>query len=231
MLSIVIPCRDEADSIYRVVTEIQHVLQTHDVVHEIIVVNNNSVDTTAAEATRVEEVKVIDCTQIGYGAAVLKGIEHASYDLICTMDGDGSYDPIYIPELLTLYKKHTGVDMAMGNRFISTDKTNMNFIHRAIGVPALNTLIHILFPSPEKLDSHSGLRIFHKKLVQELHLHHPDFSFTTETICKTLKAKKNIQQIPMILRKDWRVHNMSKIKTIRDGFYALKTIISIRCKN
>lgn len=229
MLSIIIPCKNEGESIYAVVQEIEQVLDQHNIVHEIVVVDNNSTDNTKTEAERVgQHIRIIPCTTPGYGAAILAGVQQATYPLICKLDGDGSYNPKDIPAFLTEHAQNPELSLVIGNRFMNGQTQNMNLLHRIFGVPALNLITNILYPSKHYVDAHCGLRVFKKDIVEKLNLHHTDFSFANEMICKALRQKLPIAQVPITLRKDFRVENTSKIRVFKDGFDALKTIISLR---
>ena len=226
-LSVVIPCKNEEESIFSMLTELRDVLIRDDIEHEILVVDNNSTDNSALEAKKVPGVKVVFCEKPGYGIAIRTGVKHAVHDHICKLDADGSYNPVYIKPLLQLLHIHKA-DLTLGNRFSGGDTHNIKFLHKIIGVPALNFVTNTLFRAPESFDSHCGLRVFKKDIVTKLNLRHDDFSFANEMICKGLKNKIVIKQLPIVLRKDLRVLTTSKIKTIKDGFYALKTILKIR---
>lgn len=226
-LSIVIPCKNEEESIFSMLTELKDVLDKDGISYEILVVDNNSSDNSKKEAEKVSGVKVIFCEKPGYGIAIRTGVSHASFEHICKLDADGSYNPIYIKPLLEL-THNTKAELVLGNRFSSGNTHNIKFLHKIIGVPALNFITNTLFNAPESFDSHCGLRIFKKDLVDKLNLKQDDFSFANEMICKGLKHKITMKQLPIILRKDLRVLTTSKIKTIKDGFYALSTILKIR---
>ncbi len=229
MLSVVIPCKNEGESIYAVLDEIQTVLHTHHIIHEIIVVDNNSTDNTQDEAQRFgTHIRIIPCTTPGYGASILEGVTHAVYPLICKLDGDGSYNPADIPEFLNRHIKDPRLQLVIGNRFTNGNTQNMNLIHRLFGVPALNLITNLLYPSKHYVDAHCGLRLFKKDIVKNLNLTHTDFSFANEMICKALKQKLPIAQVPIMLRKDFRIMNTSKIRVLKDGFDALKTIVTLR---
>lgn len=229
-VSLVIPCKNEGESIYTVLKEIQDVFTVQKIQsYEIIVVNNNSEDNTVEEARRAaEKVVIVDCVAPGYGAAILKGIEHATFDVICMMDGDGSYNPKDISDLLKLYIFKKIPSLCIGNRFSHKKTENIKLLHRIFGVPMLNFVTNTLFKSPTHIDSHCGLRVFHKDIIHTLKITHTSFSFANEMICKALKYKIDIQQIPIILRKDLRTNSSSKIRVFKDGFDALFTILKIK---
>ncbi len=229
MLSIVIPCKNEGESIFPVIQEIKDVMRKNNITYEIVIVNNNSTDNTREESLRAGDfVRVVDCETPGYGAAIQYGVSHSTYDLICKLDGDGSYNPEDIPIFLRLHAENPQLQLVIGNRFSTGNTQNMHFLNRVFGVPALNLITNVLFPSQYYVDAHCGLRVFKKDIIKDLNLTHTDFSFANEMICKALKKKTPIAEVPIILRKDLRVQNSSKIKLFKDGFDALSTIVKIR---
>lgn len=228
-LSVIIPCKNEGESILKVIIEIQQTLDNSKIKYEIVVVNNNSTDNTAFEAMKAgAAVRVVDCKTMGYGASILEGVRTATHDTVCMLDGDGSYNPKDIPTLLMMFNSDTNTSLCLGNRFLNGDSNNIKFLHRIFGVPMLNFITNFLYNSAQSLDSHCGLRVFRKDLIHKLNLTHNGFSFANEMICKALKNKLVIQQLPITLRKDLRINDTSKIKMFSDGFDALKTILQIR---
>jgi glycosyltransferase involved in cell wall biosynthesis len=103
---VVLPCRDEAESLPGVLA-----LIPDDYV--ALVVNNNSTDATAEVARRCG-AQVIDEPRPGYGAAVHAGMVAASTPIVAVLDGDGSMDPRELPRLVEEVER--GADMAVGRR-------------------------------------------------------------------------------------------------------------------
>jgi glycosyltransferase involved in cell wall biosynthesis len=89
---LVLPCRDEAAALPGVLTRVPSGVHA-------IVVDNGSVDDTAAVATELG-AQVVREASPGYGAAVHAGVAAAAADVVAVMDGDGSLDPAQLPELL-----------------------------------------------------------------------------------------------------------------------------------
>ena len=83
-VSVVIPALNEAENIAAVVRELPWTL-----IHECIVVDNGSTDSTAAEA-QAAGARVIVLSQRGYGRACAAGAAEATGDILVFMDGDGS---------------------------------------------------------------------------------------------------------------------------------------------
>ncbi|MCP4275715.1 MAG: glycosyltransferase family 2 protein, partial [Gammaproteobacteria bacterium] len=109
-ISVVLPAKNEARSIGRVVSGIHNALSDA----EIIVIDDGSSDETAAIATEHGALVVKHSYSIGNGAAIKTGAQHASGDIIVFMDADGQHDPDDIPRLLK--KLEEGYDMAVGAR-------------------------------------------------------------------------------------------------------------------
>jgi glycosyltransferase involved in cell wall biosynthesis len=118
-LSIVVPVFNEEDSIEPLVESLVSVLRQMGRAFEIIFVNDGSTDRSAERlfgaATVYPEIKVIDFRHnTGQTAALMAGIDHASGDIIITLDADLQNDPEDIPLLLN--KLDEGVDVVSGWR-------------------------------------------------------------------------------------------------------------------
>src|SRR5262245_4226497 len=92
-ISLVIPCYNEEDGVREVIG------RCPPDVDEIVVVDNNCTDRTA-EVARSLGAQVVSEKRPGYGAAYKAGMRAARGDLIVTLDGDGTYPPEAIPELV-----------------------------------------------------------------------------------------------------------------------------------
>ena len=105
----VIPAYNEAPVIASVVRE------TLPHVDEVIVVDNNSSDATASEASSAG-ARVVSEPRAGYGTACMAGADAATdADVLVFLDGDGSDPPAMIPLLLEVLQRD-GVDLVLGRR-------------------------------------------------------------------------------------------------------------------
>ncbi|MET8653297.1 MULTISPECIES: glycosyltransferase family 2 protein [Nocardia] len=105
-MTVVIPCRDEAESLPDVLAAIP-------AGYHALVVDNGSTDGTDAVA-RSRGATVVREERPGYGSAVQAGIHAARTELVAVLDGDGSMDPAELPDLVELVRG--GVDLAVGRR-------------------------------------------------------------------------------------------------------------------
>src|SRR5262244_1704216 len=112
-VSVIIPAFNEESAIKSVVTEVNDLLRQHEILHEIIVVDDGSTDDTA-RAGHAAGARVLQhrCNR-GYGAALKTGIAAASYEAIAIIDADGTYSAEYLPELIAELE-HS--DMVVGSR-------------------------------------------------------------------------------------------------------------------
>ena len=118
-ISVVVPIFNEKENIPILCDELFKTLDIIDRNFEIIAVNDGSTDCSAEELDRAAslrpELKVIEFRRnAGQTAAIMAGIDHASGDIIVTIDADLQNDPHDIPLLLA--KIDEGYDVVSGWR-------------------------------------------------------------------------------------------------------------------
>lgn len=143
-VSFVIPARNEADAIAWVVRECVRVGQARQGPFEVIVVDDDSRDDTAARVERLAaeapNVRLLrHAQQCGIAQTTHDGLEAARHPVICYVDGDGQFDP----SAFTLLLHHLdSADFVVGWRRSRAERgvrrlgsTVYNGCTRAIGVP------------------------------------------------------------------------------------------------
>ncbi|MBS3817539.1 MAG: glycosyltransferase family 2 protein [Candidatus Thermoplasmatota archaeon] len=108
MITAIIPAYNEEKRIEKVLEE------TSQYVDEIIVVDDNSTDSTAEIARGYGRTIEKDSNQ-GYIDSIRRGFEAAEGDIVVTLDADGEHDPSYIPELVTPIEEDRA-DLVFGRR-------------------------------------------------------------------------------------------------------------------
>jgi glycosyltransferase involved in cell wall biosynthesis len=157
-LSAVIPCYNEEQGIQEVIRRMPKI------VDEIVVVDNNCTDGTAAAARRLGAI-VVEQKIPGYGAAYQAGLARAGGDLIVTMDGDGSYPPEEIPRLVEHLLEREW-EFLSGCRFPLRDSSAMGLTNR-VGNAILTAATALLFLKPIR-DSQSGMWLFRRAAFERL---------------------------------------------------------------
>ncbi len=223
-LSVVVPAYNEENGIGAVLDELQHVLGELDLVYEIIVVDDGSLDGTAdVMRPLVGDSRIVllqHPANRGYGASLKTGIRHAKYDLVCITDADGTYPNSRIPDLVASISS-IYVDMAVGAR--TGDSVSIPLARRpakwAIGKLA-NVVAGVTIP-----DLNSGLRIFRRDVAIEFFDLLPDgFSFTTTITLAMMTNGYLVDYIPI----DYHARvGQSKIKPIRDTLNFIQLILRI----
>jgi glycosyltransferase involved in cell wall biosynthesis len=169
-IGVVIPCYNEEAGIRGVIGRMP------DVVDEVVVVDNNCTDRTAAVAASLGARVVAEKTP-GYGAAYKAGLRAVQSDIVVTLDGDGTYPPEEIPRLVeTLLERR--LDFLSAGRFPLADPRAMGFSNR-IGNWALTVAAALLFFKPIR-DSQSGMWIFRRSVLERLRLTSDGMAFSEE---------------------------------------------------
>jgi glycosyltransferase involved in cell wall biosynthesis len=116
VISVVIPVRDEEQSVASLLDELADALEPLDD-WEAVFVDDGSTDGTFAALTRLPDehsnVRIVRLRRnFGKAAALQAGFGQAEGDVIVTIDGDGQDDPTEIPRLLA--KLDEGFDLVSG---------------------------------------------------------------------------------------------------------------------
>lgn len=121
---VLIPAFNEADHIEAVVREVRgHVA-------DVVVVDDGSKDRTAEIAEAAGAVVIRQPRNLGKGAALNAGFEHArqnGFEVVVTMDGDGQHLPAEVPKFIEAYRR-TRIPVLIGSRMHDLD--TMPFVRR-----------------------------------------------------------------------------------------------------
>src|SRR5918997_3108540 len=231
-VSVVVPTRNEARNREVVLPAIAAVRPA---VHEVIVVDGNSVDGTIEAARRVLPwVRVITQTRKGKGNAMACGFAAATGDVIVMFDADGSADPAEIPAFVSALV--AGADFAKGSRFTTGGGSDDITLLRRGGNAGLNGVANALFGT-SYTDLCYGYNAFWSDLLPVLDLPDPNTPATDDTMlwgdgfeietvlnCRIAAAGLRITEVPSVERR--RIFGQTNLRTFVDGTRVLRTLLS-----
>ena len=222
LVSLIIPTKNEAETICEVIQRATLVFEEMDLDGEILVVDS-STDRTAEMAESCG-ARVIHPKKLGYGNAYLQGFEKAKGEYIMLMDGDLTYDPQEMNEFLTLLLSGD-FDMVMGSRFKGKILPgSMPLLHRYVGNPFLTWLLNSLFPSGIS-DVHCGMRAITHDALKKLQLRTGGMEFASEMVIEATRKGLRISEVPITY---YPRRGESKLNTFSDGWRHLRFILLYR---
>ncbi|MCB9877389.1 MAG: glycosyltransferase family 2 protein [Planctomycetes bacterium] len=129
-LSVVIPARNEALNLDRLLDEVGEVLaQLQLPFAEVVVVDDGSTDETPAIAARHGARVVRHPVGLGNGAAVKRGLREARGDWIVMLDGDGQHPPADLPAMIAMAESYDMVVASRGGRGGSLHRNFANQVY------------------------------------------------------------------------------------------------------
>ena len=168
MLSIVVPARNEVDSLGPLHRELDSVLRSAGLEAEIIIVDDGSTDGTwskirmlASSDPRVRGLRFR--RHFGKAAALSASFASIQGDPVITLDADLQDDPAAIPRLIE--KLEEGFDLVSGWR-----KERFDPWHKLLPSRLFNGLVGVF--SGLKLHDHNcGLKCYRSEVVKEIQFH------------------------------------------------------------
>jgi glycosyltransferase involved in cell wall biosynthesis len=168
-LSVIVPFYNEEENIRSMHKAIVTAIEPLNVSFEMVFVNDGSKDSTLELAIDIARndprVKVVNFRRnYGQTPAMAAGIEHASGQILITMDGDLQNDPGDIQNFLN--KIDEGYDIVVGWRFNRQDK----LVSRKIPSKIANWIIGKVTGVPIK-DNGCSLKAFRGSLIKKIPLY------------------------------------------------------------
>lgn len=206
-LSIVVPAKDEAENLPRLLDELQEVLgRIEGVEVEVLVVDDGSADPTARIAREWGARVIRHAESLGNGAAVKRGIRAARHGWVLLLDGDGQHPPAAIPGLLEQAERYDLVVASRGGRGGSVHRNLANRIYNGLASYVTGRRIP---------DLTSGFRLVRADVAKGLVYLLPNtFSYPTTMTLAMLRGGFSVGFQPFEVR---RRRGSSHIRLFRDG--------------
>ncbi|GIH77909.1 glycosyltransferase family 2 protein [Planobispora longispora] len=214
-VSVVVPAMNEAENL-------PHVFATlPQWIHEIVLVDGNSVDDTVAVAKKLRpNIRVVTQTGKGKGDALAAGFAACTGDIIVMIDADGSTDGREIIQFVGALV--TGADFVKGSRYATGGGSDDLTFTRTFGNKMLTGLVNRIYGT-QYSDLCYGYNAFWARHLDVLNVDCPGFEVETLMNIRAAKAGLKIQEVPSHER--CRIHGESNLRAVRDGLRVLRTII------
>jgi glycosyltransferase involved in cell wall biosynthesis len=218
LVSVVIPCLNEAENIEQCVSQALAALEASGIPGEVVVADNASEDASAEIATAAG-ARVISEPRRGYGSAYMAGFAAARGRYIVMGDADLTYDFGEIPRFVEHLE--AGADLVMGDRMDRIQPGAMPWLHRYVGNPILSGTLNLFFRTGVR-DAHCGMRAVRRSVLPQLDLHATGMEFASEMVVRAAKEKLDIRQFPI----DYHPRGgESKLSTWSDGWRHLRFLL------
>jgi glycosyltransferase involved in cell wall biosynthesis len=201
-VAVIIPARDEVESIEAVLLELQECGLS-----QIIVADNGSRDGTAAAAAALG-AEVVYEPRRGYGRACLAGMARLRQEIaiVVFMDADGSDDPGDLPRLIAPIERGDA-DLVIGSRLLTSEAARQLAPAQRLGDRFAAWVLRRLYGGA---DTDLGpFRAIGRAALSALGMRDPNYGWTIEMQIKAHRCRLRVAELPVNYRK--RMAGRSKV--------------------
>lgn len=227
-LSVVVPAHNEEGVIAETIRDIVHTLNAAGIDHEVILVDDNSRDSTPDIALRLAaelpSVRVITrVPPAGFGRAVREGLANITGDAVVVAMGDASDDP---KDIVTYAEKlFSGYDCVFGTRFTQGTTVRAYPPHKLFVNRLANSFIQVLFGLRYN-DMTNAFKGFSAEVIKDISpLLANHFNLTVELPLKALNRGYRFAVVPV----NWygRTAGVSRLSIRSMGRKYLYTVLHL----
>jgi glycosyltransferase involved in cell wall biosynthesis len=218
----IVPAYNEAANVGRVVEELRAI----DPALEIVVVDDGSLDATAAVARAQGAVVLRLPFNLGIGGAVQTGFRYAyehDFDVAVRVDGDGQHDPGQLDAILAPVLAGE-TDIAVGSRFAGTADGFRSSRSRRIGIRILAWVVSRIV-GRRVTDTTSGFQALNRRGIELFARDYPHDYPEVEATVMTHRHRLRSLEVPVSMRE--RAGGRSSITAIRSVYYMAKVLLAI----
>ena len=216
-LSIIMPCYNEEATLVQIVEKVLD--QPHS--KELLIVDDGSSDRSREiiaelEAKHREVVGVLQPRNMGKGAALRAGFQHATGDIVLIQDADLEYDPADYAALIEPIERGVA-DVVYGTRFSSRPHRVLFFWHMVAN--RLLTTMSNMVTDLNLTDMETCYKVFRREVIQSLVLEEDRFGIEPEMTIK-LAAIRGLRIYEVPISYDGRTYEEGKKIGTKDAVRA-----------
>ena len=216
-IAVLVPCYNEGKAIATVVRDFLAALPTA----TVYVYDNNSTDDTRERAAAAGAIVRTE-THRGKGNVVRRMFADIEAEVYVLVDGDGTYDAASATAMVDMLLANS-LDMVNGARVPTTQLAYRP--GHVFGNKLLTRTVSLIFGDRIR-DMLSGFRVFSRRFVKSFPALASGFETETELTVHALELRLPIAEVQTPYR-DRPAGSQSKLRTFRDGWRILTTIINL----
>lgn len=214
LYSVVMPARNEEESLPPTLREIYETFRAAEIPHEIVVVDDGSKDKTSvvSENLRSEIPTLVPLRNPGphgFGHAIIYGLDHIRGDAAVIMMADASDSPVDAIKYWRILNDE-GYECAFGSRFIKGSRVENYPLVKLFVNRLANLFIKVLFAIPLN-DTTNAFKAYRRTVIEGCRpLLAPHFNLTVEIPLKAIVRGYSWAVTPISWKN--RKHGVAKLK-------------------
>ncbi len=220
-LSIIIPCYNEINSINEVIKRVKNSPIKS---KQIIIIDDNSTDGTREFLNSLNDQSIqliFNNRNQGKGAAIAKGIEFATGEILIIQDADLEYDPIEYEKIINPIVLGKA-DVVYGSRFQGAQPHRVVYFWHRVGNGFL-TLLSNIMTDLNLTDMETCYKAFRTEIIKSISIREKRFGFEPEITAKV--ARKHFRIYEVGISYYGRTYEEGKKIGWKDGIRAIWCII------
>jgi glycosyltransferase involved in cell wall biosynthesis len=221
VLSVVVPCFNEAETIAEIIAAVL----ASDVVGEVIVVDDGSTDATPKVLAGIDDSRVRVLTQDvnqGKGAALRRGFAVVRRPYVIVQDADLEYDPAEYPRLVRPLVSGKA-DVVYGSRFQGSSEHRVLYFWHMLGNRFL-TLLSNVCTNLNLTDMETCFKVFRRDVLERIEVEEPRFGVEPELTAKVARLQCRVYEVGISYH--GRTYHEGKKIGWRDGLHAAFCILA-----
>lgn len=226
---VVIPTYNEIENIESIIKAVFDL----SVPFDVLIVDDNSPDGTAAKVKELQEVfqnrlfLEVRQKKSGLGTAYVHGFKWAlarQYDYVFEMDADFSHNPMDLERLYAACE--AGADMAIGSRYV----TGVNVVNWPLNRVLLSYFASVyvdLITGMKIHDATAGFICYRRQVLEQINLDKIKFvgyAFQIEMKYRTFVRKKKIVEVPIIFTDRTKGQSKMSNAIIKEAIFGVITL-------